>query len=97
MTVSVTINPGKETKEVIDVLVKTVRLIKEAVKTKDKNAIISNSVAILGDIYTAVEGADQIDDELKGKNLDDSLAYLIKTLGGELIPSAAGDVADDEL
>lgn len=97
VTVPITINPTKETKEVIDALAKVGSLIKKAVSAGDKSLIYKEGVGLLDEIYVAIEGGEKIAVELKSKNIDDNLSYMIKTLGSEFIPGAAGDEADGEL
>lgn len=84
-TVPYTINPTKETKEVVDLLS---HLIDELKAKKPWEQVAASTFPKL---VTAVDGIDKLDDEAKSKNLDDNIAYLTKVLGDRLIPSAAGE------
>ena len=89
-TIPVTINPTKEFKEVVDFNGQLFDKIRE-LKGTPKAERIAALTALLPSLITAVDGADELDDEVKSKNLDDNLAYFTKELGERVIPSARGE------
>lgn len=76
-TVEVVLNVPKETKEFIDLLSKVV----DKVKAK---AELQSYAELFDDLYKAVDGIDQVGEEMKSKNKDDAIAYLSKVIGGKL-------------
>lgn len=67
----------KESKEVIDLLAVIFDKAKDGFE-------VSEFGDITGELIQAISGLDQVDDEFKGKNKDDLLAYLVKQIGSRL-------------
>lgn len=74
-TIKHEIEVPKETKEIIDFLDKV------AAKVKAKAPLAEYST-LIADLYTAVEGAGVVDDEMKSKHKGAALSYLIEKVGG---------------
>jgi len=75
-TIEEVINVPKETKEMIDLL----ELVYEKVKAK---ADLQDYVGLLDELHLAINGIDQIDDEMKSKFRADALGYLVLKIGGK--------------
>lgn len=82
-TVSVSLSVPKESKEVFDFFSKLVGDIRA------KKPVAEIATGSLGELVKAVEGYDQLDDEVKSEHLDDLAAYGAKSLVGALKPVQA--------
>lgn len=77
-TVPVQLNVPKESKEVVDALK---ALVAEIKAKKPIGEIVASA---LPKVITAVDGFDQVDDEIKSENKSDLIAYLSKEISSAL-------------
>lgn len=75
--VKVELNVPKESKEVVDFLA----LIFDEAK---QGLGVDDIAKLLPGLMQAIEGLDKVDDEIKGKNRDDLMGYLVKQIGSKL-------------
>lgn len=75
--VKVELNVPKESKEVIDLIAKIFDQAKDGLDVNDISAILPEFMA-------AVQGIENLDDEIKGQNKGAILAYLMGEIGERL-------------
>lgn len=78
VTVPVTLNVPKETKEVIDLLAALV----DEVKKSGKN--LAGYAGLIDELYAAIDGVDKLSEEFKSEHKGASIAYLAKTVGEKI-------------
>ena len=80
-----TLEVGKDFKEVVDFLR---GLLDDIRAKKEVAAIAAENLPLL---MAAVDGYDNLDDAVKGENLDDSAAYLVQQLLQALKPASPAE------